>query len=191
MQRTWILASSSSERKRLLSEILPEFRCIAPDVDEAREPGNNPPVWVPQTNAHLKASLIADQYPDAWVIGADTVIIFESRVFNKPKDLADAKRTLQLLSGKTHSAVTGLEIVCKATQFHYATTVETKVTFDPITDDFIDTYLEEVKPLKSAGSYTIRHPLTQTFVHLEGSQSNVSGFPTEAFREILETLPSE
>ena len=191
MQRTWILASSSSERKRLLSEILPEFRCIAPDVDEAREPGNNPPVWVPQTNAHLKASLIADQYPDAWVIGADTVIIFESRVFNKPKDLADAKRTLQLLSGKTHSAVTGLDIVCKATQFHYATTVETKVTFDPITDDLIDTYLEEVKPLKSAGSYTIRHPLTQTFVHLEGSQSNVSGFPTEAFREILETLPSE
>ena len=141
MQRTWILASSSSERKRLLSEILPEFRCISPDVDEVREPGNNPPVWVPQTNAHLKASFIAEQHPDARVIGADTVIVFGATVFNKPKDLADAKRTLRLLSGKTHSAVTGLEIVCKATQFRYATTVETKVTFDPLTDDFIDTYL--------------------------------------------------
>ena len=182
MQRTWILASSSPERKRLLSEIIPEFRCISPDVDEVREPGNNPPVWVPQTNAHLKASVVADQFPDARVIGADTVV-------NKPKDLADAKRTLQLLSGKTHSAVTGLEIVCKAANFRYATTIETKVTFDPIDDMFIDRYLEEVKPLKSAGSYTIRHPLTQTFVHLEGSQTNVSGFPTEAFREILKTLP--
>lgn len=189
MQREWILASSSSERQRLLSEILPEFHCISPDVDEVRKPGKHPPVWVPQTNAHLKASFVAEQYPDARVIGADTVIVFGSEVFNKPKDPADARRTLQLLSGKTHSAVTGLEIVCKATNFRYATTVETKVTFDPITDDFIDTYLEEVKPLKSAGSYTIRHPLTQTFVHLEGSQSNVSGFPTEAFREILKTLP--
>ena len=191
MQRTWILASSSPERKRLLSEILPDLRCISPDVDEVREPGSHAPAWVPQVNAHLKASFVAEQFPDAWVIGADTVIIFGARVFNKPKDLADAKRTLQLLSGKTHSAVTGLEIICKATQFRYATTVETKVTFDPITDAFIDTYLEEVKPLKSAGSYTIRHPLTQTFVHLKGSQTNVSGFPTEAFREILETLPQD
>ena len=74
MQRTWILASSSPERKRLLSEIIPEFRCVSPDVDEAREPGDNPPVWVPQTNAHLKASFVAEQYPDAWVIGADTVV---------------------------------------------------------------------------------------------------------------------
>ena len=191
MQRTWILASSSPERKRLLSEILPEFRCISPDIDEVREPGNNPPVWVPKTNAHLKASFVADQFPDAWVIGADTVAIFGSIVFNKPKDLADAKRTLQLLSGKTHSAVTGLAIVCKTANFCYSTIVETKVTFDPINDTFISRYLEEVNPLKSAGSYTIRHPLTQTFVHLEGSQSNVSGFPTGAFREILETLPSE
>ncbi|MBR1843940.1 MAG: Maf family protein, partial [Opitutales bacterium] len=126
-----------------------------------------------------------------WVIGADTVAIFGSTVFNKPKDLADAKHTLQLLSGKTHSAVTGLAIVCKTANFRYVTTVETKVTFDPIDDTFISRYLEEVKPLKSAGSYTIRHPLTQTFVHLEGSQTNVSGFPTEAFREILKTLPRE
>ena len=191
MQRTWILASSSPERKRLLSEILPEFRCVSPDVDEVREPGSHAPAWVPQINAHLKASFIAEQFPDAWVIGADTVIIFGAKVFHKPKDLADAKRTLQLLSGKTHSAVTGLEIVCKTANFHYATTIETKVTFEPINDTFIDHYLEEVKPLKSAGSYTIRHPLTRTFVHLEGSQTNVSGFPTEAFREILKTLPRE
>lgn len=191
MQHTWILASSSPERKRLLSEIIPEFRCISPDVDEVREPGNNPPVWVPQTNARLKASFVAEQYPDAWVIGADTVVIFGTVVFNKPKDLADAKRTLQLLSGKTHSAVTGLEIVCKTANFRYVTTVETKVTFNPIDDTFISRYLEEVKPLKSAGSYTIRHPLTQTFVHLEGSQTNVSGFPTEAFRKILKTLPQK
>ncbi len=191
MQRTWILASSSPERKRLLSEILPEFRCISPEVDEVREPGGNPPVWVPQTNAHLKASFVAEQFPDAWVIGADTVIIFGSTVFHKPKDRTDAKNMLRRFSGKTHSAVTGLEILCKAANFRYATTVETKVTFDPITDDFIDTYLEEVNPLKSAGSYTIRHPLTQTFAHLQGSQTNVSGFPTEAFREILKPLPLE
>ena len=82
-----------------------------------------------------------------------------------------------------------MEIVCKAANFRYATTIETKVTFDPIDDTLIDRYLEEVKPLKSAGSYTIRHPLTQTFVHLQGSQTNVSGFPTEAFRKILKTLP--
>lgn len=191
MQRAWILASSSPERKRLLSEILPEFRCISPDVDEVRESGDHPPVWVPQTNAHLKASVVSEQFPDAWVIGADTVIIFYSTVFHKPKDRADAKRMLYLFSGKTHSAVTGLEILCKATNFRYATTVETKVTFDPIDDALIDHYLEEVKPLKSAGSYTIRHPLTQTFAHLQGSQTNVSGFPTEAFREILGTLPRE
>lgn len=187
--KTWILASSSPERKRLLSEILPDFRCIAPGTEEVREPGSHSPFWVPQTNAHLKATCVAEQFPDAWVVGADTVGILDSTVFNKPRDLADAKRMLKTLAGKTHSAVTGLEIIAKTACFRYSTAVETKVTFDPIDDDFIDTYLKEVMPLKSAAAYTIRHPLTQTFVHLQGSQSNVSGFPQEAFREILKLIP--
>lgn len=92
---------------------------------------------------------------------------------------------LQQLAGKQHTVITGVSVVCKVEQFLKTFFDKTFVYFKPLSDAFIDEYFKSVHPLDKSGAYAIQDPLTQTFVRISGSESNVVGFPVEKFAELI------
>ncbi len=184
----WILASTSSRRIQLLKEFGLKFQCFSPEIEEVKSSGDNLPVWVAITNAQAKSSNVSEKFPDAYVIGADTIVVVDNEVFNKPKDLDEARQMLHRLSGRMHFVVTAISIVCKREDLNCLFTDTTKVYFSDINDVFIEDYLSKIQPLDKAGAYAIQHPLSKTFIKIEGSYSNVMGFPMEVFRKTLSKL---
>ena len=181
----WILASNSPRRKELLSSLGLVFKCANAEVEEVNVDFHPQPEIIAQNNAQKKAEYVANLYPNSYIIGADTIVTLEGKIFYKPKDMIEAKRMLQQLSGKQHTVVTGVSVVCKAEKFLKNFFDVTWVYFKPLTDDFIDEYFKTVYPLDKSGAYAIQEPLTQTFARISGSESNVVGFPVEKFSELI------
>lgn len=186
----WILASSSSRRQELLRSIGLEFACISANINEYKiPPKDQPPRWVAEKNAYLKAQQIANLYPQSHVIGSDTIVVFEQSVFNKPKDMEEAQCMLEQLAGHTHQVMTAVAIICQTDHFEKKFIEITNVTFDSLSSDFIKKYLNIISPLDKAGAYAIQHPLTQTFAHFDKSGfSNIMGFPIEAFKKRIQSF---
>ena len=187
---SWILASTSSRRKQLLQSIGLEFKRVSADINEYKTPPTGqPPIWVAQKNAQLKAQYVANQYPENYIIGSDTIVVFDQTVFNKPKNMADAYYMLEQLSNNTHQVITAVSVICKRNNFEKNFTKKTEVSFDPLTPNFIKHYLAAINPLDKAGAYAIQHPLSQTFAHFNQTGfTNIMGFPIEAFKKHLQHL---
>lgn len=177
-----ILASNSPRRQELLKQIVSNFVVIPSLFEEnanaysARETA--------RFFAQEKAKDVFRRYPNALVIGADTVVAFRGEILGKPKDEADAKRMLQLLSGNEHSVFTG--ICCIGKDIFVQDVVETKVVFYELSEEFIDRYVESGSPMDKAGAYGIQDGgLVQEY---QGSYTNVVGLPTERLFAILEEI---
>ena len=108
-----ILASGSPRRAEILNFVGWEFEKHVADVDETEFPGEKPDDYV-QRLAREKAVAVAVNYENAIVLGADTIVVIDTQIIGKPKDLNDARRMLRLLSGKRHEVFTGVAIVKKS-----------------------------------------------------------------------------
>ncbi|MBR2632480.1 MAG: Maf family protein, partial [Lentisphaeria bacterium] len=95
-----ILASESPRRRELLGKIVEKFEVRSANIEEIS--AGTDPFYVPEHNARAKAQCVAEEYPEALVIGSDTVIVFEGKVIGKPRDIEDAKNILRSFSGKKH-----------------------------------------------------------------------------------------
>lgn len=136
-------------------------------------------------NAALKADWVAERNPDSFVLGADTTVFIDNAVLNKPTDLADARRMLKHLSGRTHAVFTGVALRNKATGLAMDEGVTSAVTFKQFDDNVIDNYFQVVNPLDKAGSYGIQEGRELIVAGWEGSFSNIMGLPMEATKQIL------
>lgn len=179
-----ILASKSPRRAELLRQIGLQFQIISNGPKEILDEQLSP-YELCQLNAHRKARSIAKKYPDALVIGADTLVFLERKVFGKPKDLAEAKEMLSQLQGKTHQVVTGVSLIHQRTHQEKLFAVGTEVTFHPLGDEQIRHYLEKINPLDKAGAYAIQEHGTLVVSEISGSFSNVVGLPLEQLRAAL------
>lgn len=121
------------------------------------------------------------------LLTADSVVILDNMIYNKPKDYADGVRILKLLAGKTHTVATG---VCLYTKKETkAFTVFTNVTFDNITDTEIDYYLTHHKPYDKAGAYGIQDWIGLCkVISIEGSYSNIMGLPMREVYLAIKTM---
>ena len=122
------------------------------------------------------------------VLGADTIVVLDNQVLNKPRDLQEACQMLEKLSGRTHSVFTA--VCCRYKVFSYQFYDESRVSFSQLTEDQIDTYVKAVHPLDKAGAYAIQEPITQSIAHYEGSLNNIIGLPTEKLLAILQNEPA-
>ena len=175
--RQLILASGSPRRASLLQKAgFVAVQVMIPHVKEGDDP---------LENSLLKASEIAGFYPDAIVIGADTVIRLEDRVIGKPKDMDDAKHILNSLSGRTHDVATGVCVRCIANDVLVRFEETTHVTFRILTDDMIERYIEALDVLDKAGAYAIQEYGEDLIENIEGSFTNVIGLPVERLTETL------
>lgn len=181
---TLILASASPRRKELLGEIGIPFQAITADVIEHEDPTTDPRKMVAH-NAALKADWIAERYPEAYVLGADTTVFIDNTALNKPTDGAEALAMLRQLSGRTHTVFTGLALRCVHENVKIDQGVASEVTFKTLTDDIIDTYLSKVHTLDKAGGYAIQEHGDLIIERQEGSLTNIIGLPIEETKQIL------
>lgn len=191
MAKKWILASSSPRRIELLRTIIPQFDICSASVEELHSaPEGKRPEFVAQINAKRKATYVAEQHPDTYVIGADTIVVWGNDIFNKPKNFEEARWMLEQLSGHTHHVITAVCVICQADHFIKEFSVYSPVTFDKLNTEFIENYLQAIHPLDKAGAYAIQHPLTQAFATFAPEDyTNIMGFPVKAFKKEIKNLP--
>lgn len=180
-----ILASGSPRRKKLLRELGLDFETlVAPEEGKPRA-DEDPRVFVLRA-ATEKAKAVSRLHPGAWVLGADTVVVLGKLILGKPLDPEDAARMLNLLSGKTHTVLTGF-CLCKGSGAgHITRAVATEVAFAPFPDAVTAAYVRTGEPLDKAGAYGIQGPGGFLVETVNGSYSNVVGLPlAEVVMELL------
>lgn len=168
-----ILASSSPRRRELLQGMGFDFQVVEAAVDEhlTGEPGQ-----VVKELARRKAQEVASRCPDAFVLGADTLVALGDQVLGKPRDQEDAARMLRLLSGAWHQVHTGVCLI--SPEGILLESEVTQVRFSPLSDAEIRLYCESGEPMGKAGSYAIQGMAGMFIPEIRGCYSNVVGLPT-------------
>jgi septum formation protein len=169
-----ILASSSPRRKELLENIHLSFEVSSSDVDESFSKTLSPDVVV-KLLAERKAKAVAANYPTAFVLGADTIVVLEGTVLGKPNDEVEAADMLRRLSGKTHEVYTGVAIVSPKDSFSFYE--KTTVTFWELTETEINMYVSSGEPLDKAGAYGIQQLGSFLVKEIQGDYFSVVGLP--------------
>jgi septum formation protein len=185
-----ILASTSPRRRELLAHLGLPYDVIGSAFDEEAipfDPGD-PGGWTVTLALGKARAVAARAGGNALVIGADTTVVLDGQVYNKPIDATDAARMLRTLSGRTHQVYTGVVVVpVEGGQVALEATAYgvTDVTFKPLTDGFIADYVATGEPLDKAGAYGIQNHGLALIDHISGDYYNVVGFPLYLVRELL------
>ncbi len=181
----FILASSSPRRTAYMKELGLEFRNVAPDVDETLRPAETPRSYVRRL-ALQKASVIAKRYPKSWVVGADTTVVLDSLVVGKPSTPIEAKKMLRQLAGRSHRVMSGIALVRGESAVARSAVSSTRVFIRALSDAEIRWYVGTGEPLDKAGAYGAQGKGGLLVSRVEGSFSNVVGFPLEKFYDLLQ-----
>jgi len=181
-----ILASRSPRRQVLLRQIGLTFDVCESGVDENLD-GDLDPYEHVTILSQRKAVEVGQNYPDAFIVGADTIVVLDGSILGKPVDPADASRMLSILSGRTHKVYTGFTILDRPSDRQITDVAITEVKFRQITPDEIDAYIKTGSPMDKAGAYGIQDDYGAVFVeNINGCFYNVVGFPVTKFYLALE-----
>ena len=177
-----ILKSSSPRRIELLKAMNIDFIQKSFDVDESMDSNLTPEENV--KNVSLRKAIVKnEEYNDYIQIGCDTIVALDNKIYVKPKDLDDAKKMLEELSGKTHKVISGLTVIYK--DKIYNTYVTSFVTFKDLSEEDIINYVNTKECLGKAGAYAIQGIGKCLVEKFEGSLNNIIGLPTEELEKIL------
>lgn len=184
MQR--IILASGSPRRRELLQRLGFFLTVQPsEADEHALPEEDALHLAPRL-ARAKGEWVAAKYltsPEAIILAADTIVAYRGKLLGKPASEEEAFQTLKLLSGNSHSVVSGVYV--KGPKFEGAIAVETHVTFRLLSDREIRWYVSTGEPMDKAGAYAIQGIAGAFVTAIQGSHSNVIGLPMAETLELL------
>ncbi len=175
LSRELILGSGSPRRREILENAGFQFRVELKPTDESFSP-EMLPEQVPVYLAEKKLKEFDESYRDKIVLCADTVVILNGKILNKPEGPDEASQMLRELSGKVHTVVTG--IAMKSKELEVTASDRCLVYFEPLSDEEISYYLRTCKPFDKAGSYGIQDFIGMARIsRLEGSFYTVMGLP--------------
>ncbi len=177
-----ILASASPRRAELLRNAGITFIVVPADVREEPLP-HETPLGYAQRLARDKAWAIFASHPDDAVLGADTVVVVDEHLLEKPTDAEDAVRMLRLLSGRTHQVITGVCVLARG--FERSEAEVTQVSFSELSSDEIAAYVETGEPMDKAGAYAIQGIASRWTERIEGCYFNVVGLPLPRVYRLL------
>ena len=180
-----ILASSSPRRSDLLREAGYHFEVIKPEVEE-NEDGTIPIRELTAINARLKADAVAERFPDAVVVAADTLVLLGEKVYSKPLDRGDASRMLRELNGRTNQVFTAVTLDHFASGTRQSLSVSTEVVFRNLSEEEMNAYHERIDPMDKAGAYAAQEHGTMIIERISCSMSNVIGLPMDEVSAMLE-----
>ena len=175
-----ILASKSPRRKELLKELIPSFEIIPPVIDEYLYPF--------EQLSLAKAKVIAKDYPDDIIISADTIVIKDGVVYGKPQGCEDAKRMLKELSNNVHEVKTIYSIYSINKNIELTRIVTSKVIFNDLSEELIDSYVKTLSPLDKAGAYGIQDKEFNLVKEFTGDLDNIIGLPVSDLKKDLIVL---
>lgn len=179
-----VLASQSPRRRELLATAGIPFTVRAADVEEIRAPGEPPDAYARRL-ARAKAEA-AWEGRNEIVLGADTIVVLDREVLEKPRDLADARAMLQRLAGREHTVITA--ICLRHPGGAQVDSSATRVRFAPLTPAEIDAYVATGEPLDKAGAYAIQGLASKFVERVEGCYFNVMGLPLSQVYRYLKSL---
>jgi septum formation protein len=169
-----ILASQSPRRKELLSSLDLSFESFTKNIDESY-PANMAPNLVAKYLSEIKSEAYAIKDNEI-LITADTIVIHQSKILNKPKDKLHAKEMLKLISNSSNIVMTGVCIRSNKKQLSFA--ASTEVTFEKLEENEIEFYIENFHPLDKAGAYGIQDWIGKIGIkNINGCYYNVMGLP--------------
>jgi septum formation protein len=178
-----ILGSNSPRRREILSFFNIPFQQISPDFDEEAVPFHDNPKEYVLTLARGKADSLARSFPQDAILTADTIVYKKGKIYGKPKDAIEAFENLKELSGNWHSVFTGLALSFHGKDFMAAE--ETRVIFNPLTEDQIRVYHSIIPSGDKAGGYMIQGPGGLIVNRIEGCYYNVVGLPINSLCSLL------
>ena len=182
------LGSQSPRRRELMAGLDIPFSCVTIDADESY-PADLTAGDIPMYISGAKARAYMSELKDSdLLITSDTIVWLNGEMLGKPQDEADAKAMLARLSGQTHEVYTA---VCFSTKDgELDTWVDcTRVTFNQLSADEIDYYVQKYRPLDKAGAYGVQEWIGYVGVtRMEGSYFNVMGFPISRVYDVLQQL---
>lgn len=174
-----ILASTSPRRKNLLEKSGIEFDIVSPNYEEQFESLDFSFEKAEKISLN-KALSVKNFVPEKSIIlSADTVVVFEGKILLKPKNEKDAFNMLKKLSGNKHYVVTSYTLLCPKTGKTITSHAKSYVSFAKITDEQIQKYIDEFKPLDKAGAYGLQELPDYFGAKTKGSINNVIGLPID------------
>lgn len=180
------LASGSPRRQELLTQLGLPFKRLNAALEECRQPGEAPLAYVCRLSKEKALAGVAIAAQDLPVLGADTIVILDDEVLEKPRDASHARQMLSALSARTHQVITAVTL---ADQQHQLTChVLTRVTFRPLSDQDISDYIASGEPMDKAGAYGIQGKGGCFVRRIEGSYYAVVGLPLVETGELFETF---
>ena len=183
MTKNLILASESPRRKKLLSDLGVAFQVKPARVEELKE--GSEPEKLPEKNALLKAAAVADEFPECFVLGADTGVFDGRQMLGKPASPADALKMLLSLSGKSHQVISGVALVCRSENISLSWSVSSCVTFAPFSAVEAAAYMEKVDVMDKAGAYAIQEHGEMLGARWDGELENIIGLPLVKLIDVL------
>ncbi|MCD4713308.1 MAG: Maf family protein [Clostridiales bacterium] len=178
-----ILASGSPRRIELLDQFNIDFDVVPSKIEEVTRP-HETPVQAVMALAFEKANDVANMYPDAVIIASDT-IVYKDDILGKPSSRADAKAMLNNLNGEKHDVYTGIALVYKDKSICVVDYEKTTVTFNYLTEEQIEKYLDTNEPLDKAGAYGIQGIGALLVKKIDGDYFNVMGLPLSKLSQLL------
>jgi septum formation protein len=177
-----ILASASPQRRAILEQLGVAFTVQPADVDEYAA---GEPRAVAELNSLRKAQAVAR--PGAIVLGVDTVVALDDRIFGKPRDAPQARATLRRLGGRTHEVISAITVVDAAGAPRTGTAV-TEVTFRELDDAWLTWYVATGEWEGRAGGYAVQGAGQALVTRIDGEHSNVVGLPVGLLLDLLPDL---
>jgi septum formation protein len=182
-----ILASASPRRKELLQSMGLKFKIIHPRVNENYLAGESPRQHVKRLSSD-KATVIANKYPETWVLGADTIVVIDGLILGKPKNKKQALGMLRKLSGREHKVFTRFTIADAASRVYQTKVIQSTVLFKKISPKEMKWYVSCDEPYDKAGGYAVQGKGACFIQSIRGSYTNVIGLPLcevlEAFKNL-------
>lgn len=185
-----ILASQSPRRKKLLSQLGFDFQIIPSEVDESKFSHSSVPAdYVVQLSLQKALDVANRQKENSIVVGADTIVVLDGKIMEKPTDKDDAFRMLKSLSGRTHTVYTGIALIETPSLKSVTAFQQTEVTFRELEDDEINAYIATGSPMDKAGAYGIQDDFGAVFIsEIHGCYYNIVGLPLELLYSTLKNF---
>jgi septum formation protein len=193
-----VLASASPRRAALLRAAGYEFDVLTVDLDERLRDGEAAAMYVRRLAAEKSAAAAASIARDhaglkscattIVILGADTAVVVDDEILGKPNDDRDAERMLRLLSGRTHTVMTGVSL--RRGAYELGRVISTSVQFAVLSSGDISWYLASGEGRDKAGAYAIQGLASRFVTSIDGSYANVVGLPVAAVHELLTDIAS-
>jgi septum formation protein len=178
-----VLASTSPRRVGLLKQLGIEFDVV--DPGDAENSTSQDPITRVRDHALCKVETVAKKYPDRLIVAADTIVVMDGKILEKPNNREEAKDMLRTLEGRMHRVVSAIALLEENGNYMDIRTEETIVSMKKLSEEEIEAYVATGEPMDKAGAYAAQGVGAVIIEKVDGCFYNVVGLPLSLLHTML------